>query len=68
MAKIKEIEKITWDKEKLEKYLKKEDLFEEYATTLNTFRLNSELKKGNEKLDKFAKKEKLFSVRLSKWD
>jgi putative RecB family exonuclease len=64
-AAIKEGEKIAWNKEKIEKWLKKQGLYEEYST-LNTFRLNSEIKKGNKKLDKFAKKEKNYSVRLSK--
>ena len=64
-ASIKEIEKLAWDKEKLEKYLKKNDLYEEYSA-LNYLKLGSEVKKGNKKLDKFAKKEKNYSIRLSK--
>ncbi|MBT4596494.1 MAG: hypothetical protein HOC95_00820, partial [Candidatus Diapherotrites archaeon] len=64
-ASVKEGEKLEWDKTKLEKWLKKNDLYEEYSS-LNTFRLNSEVKKGNKKLDKFAKKEKNYSIRLSK--
>jgi putative RecB family exonuclease len=64
-AKVQETEKIEWDKDKLEKWLKKQGLYEEYSS-LNTFKLNSEIKKGNKKLDKFAKKEKNYSIRLSK--
>ena len=64
-ASVKEGVKLEWEKEKLEKYLKKNDLYEEYAS-LNYFKLGSEVKKGNKKLDKFAKKEKSFSIRLSK--
>ncbi|MBT4596871.1 MAG: PD-(D/E)XK nuclease family protein [Candidatus Diapherotrites archaeon] len=64
-ASVKEGVKLEWDKTKLEKWLKKNKLYEEYSS-LNTFRLNSEVKKGNKKLDKFAKKDKSFSVRLSK--
>ena len=64
-AAIKEIEKLSWEKEKLEKYLKKNNLYEEYSN-LNYLKLGSEVKKGNTKLEKFAKKEKDFQVRLSK--
>ena len=64
-AAIKEVEKLSWEKEKLEKYLKKNKLYEEYSN-LNYLKLVSEVKKGNKKLGKFAKKEKDYSVRLSK--
>jgi len=64
-ASVKEGVKLEWDKTKLEKWLKKNDLYEEYAS-LNYFKLTSEVKKGNKKLDKFAKKEKNYSIRLSK--
>jgi putative RecB family exonuclease len=64
-ASVKETEKLSWEKEKLEKYLKKNNLYEEYSN-LNYFKLGSEIKKGNKKLYKFAKKEKGFSIRLSK--
>ncbi len=66
-ASIKEIEKLKWDKEKLEKYLKKHKLYEEYSN-LNYLKLGSEVKKGNKKIEKFVEKEKGFQVKLGKWE